>query len=260
LRRTLSSALLYTLAFNLTFLLQELFLVLPKALTPGLHPTLYHNNHTWEGTNALAGLFQGTGVLATTLSGLLCLLGVRHAAPRPAMRLFLVWMAFSGLFMALPQIIVGALSAPSDVGMAMAYLDLGTRARAAAACAAVLAMALAAWSLAGAFLGCATQAAQLASARARAHFIFQVATLPALLAIPLIIPFRIPREPVEVAAVPAVVSILGALWVQAFAWRGGTGSAAGAAGAARAPIALPLAAAVSLLLVFQLLLRRGISF
>jgi hypothetical protein len=48
--------------------------------------------------------------------------------------------------------------------------------------------------------------------------------------------------------------------VQAFAWRGGTGSAAGAAGAARAPIALPLAAAVSLLLVFQLLLRRGISF
>jgi hypothetical protein len=39
-RLTLSSALLYSLAFNLTFFIQELLLVVPKALTPGLHPTL----------------------------------------------------------------------------------------------------------------------------------------------------------------------------------------------------------------------------
>ncbi len=32
---TLASALLYALAFNLVFFVQELFLVLPKALTPG---------------------------------------------------------------------------------------------------------------------------------------------------------------------------------------------------------------------------------
>src|SRR5690606_22846652 len=41
------SALLYTIAFNLVFFIQELFLVLPKAFTPGLRPTLYHNNHDW---------------------------------------------------------------------------------------------------------------------------------------------------------------------------------------------------------------------
>jgi len=35
-KQTISSALLYTLAFNLTFLIQELFLVLPKALIPGV--------------------------------------------------------------------------------------------------------------------------------------------------------------------------------------------------------------------------------
>src|SRR5262245_25411231 len=58
---TLRSALLYVLAFNLTFFIQELFLVLPKALTPGLHPTLFHNNHQWEGVHPLANLFQGTG-------------------------------------------------------------------------------------------------------------------------------------------------------------------------------------------------------
>jgi hypothetical protein len=38
---SISSMLLYILAFNLVFFIQELFLVLPKALTPGLRPTLY---------------------------------------------------------------------------------------------------------------------------------------------------------------------------------------------------------------------------
>ena len=68
----ISSALLCTLAFNLTFFLQELFLVIPKALTPGLYPALFHNNHTWTGSNPIAGLLQVTGALADLGSGLLC--------------------------------------------------------------------------------------------------------------------------------------------------------------------------------------------
>jgi hypothetical protein len=66
--------LLYTLAFNLTFFIQELFLVVPKALTPGLRPTLFHNNHLWQGEHPLASLFQGTGALA------------RHPDERPGAR------------------------------------------------------------------------------------------------------------------------------------------------------------------------------
>lgn len=61
---TVTSALLYTLAFNLIFFIQELFLVLSKALSPGLRATLYHNNHRWEGDNPLASLLQGTGAVA----------------------------------------------------------------------------------------------------------------------------------------------------------------------------------------------------
>jgi hypothetical protein len=60
----LGSSLLYAIAFNLTFFIQELFLVIPKSLTPGLYPTLFHNNHTWTGTNPLQDLLQGTGALA----------------------------------------------------------------------------------------------------------------------------------------------------------------------------------------------------
>jgi hypothetical protein len=256
-RLTLSSALLYTLAFNLTFFIQELFLVLPKAFVPGLHPTLYHNNHTWGGSAPLASLLQGTGVLATLLSAIVSLLLLRRRYAGRGVRLLLVWMAFSGLYMALPQVIIGAVSHGSDVGMAMEYLRLGTGARAAAALAALLLMAVAGWMLAGSFLGCASEAAQVASPGARRRFILRVATLPALLAIPLIIPFRVPRGIIEVVAVPAVVSLLGALSVQPFAVRPGEPGACPVSGS---PIAVPLAALVALLAVFQLLLRRGIHF
>lgn len=44
-RLNLKSTLAFALAFNLIFFIQEIFLVLPKALTPGLEPTPFHNNH-----------------------------------------------------------------------------------------------------------------------------------------------------------------------------------------------------------------------
>jgi len=87
---------------------------------------------------------------------------------------------------------------------------------------------------------------------------FQVATLPALAAILLIIPFRVPRNWVEVVMVPVVVTLVGITWLQAGAWRASDAQPEGGAGAAA--IAAPLGAAVILLLLFQLLLRPGIHF
>ncbi len=118
-RQTVSSALLYTHAYNLTFFIQELFLVLPKALTPGLHPTLFHNNHTWEGENRRASLFQGTVPLAILMSGTVCGWLLRRPWRSSTVRLFLIWMTYNGLYQALPQVVVGAISPRSDVGMAM---------------------------------------------------------------------------------------------------------------------------------------------
>jgi hypothetical protein len=257
-RQTVSSALLYTLAFNLTFFIQELFLVLPKALTPGLRPTLFHNNHTWEGGNPLAELFQGTGALATLISGSVCLLLLRFRSWRsPTARLFLVWMAFSGVFMALPQVVIGAVSPRSDLGRAMAFLHLTASDRTAAAAAALILMPLAGWRLTREFLATAAERAQLASARNRMRFIFEVATLPALIAIPVIVLYRIPRELLEVVGVPVVVSLVGIVWVQAGGWRDG---AVRPRATARESIVYPLAAVLVLLLVFQLVLRRGIPF
>jgi hypothetical protein len=253
---TVASTLLYTLAFNLTFFIQELFLVLPKALTPGLEPTLFHNNHKWVGQNPLASLFQGTGALATVLAALICIALLRHARGT-RLRLFLVWMAYCGLFMALPQVVIGALSSGSDVGMAMDYLQMGQAAKTASALVALVAMPLAAMWLARPLLAMAQEPTQIATPRSRTRFMFQVATLPVIAGTALVIPFRVPREALEVVLLPVLVAWIGVVWMQAGAWRlQGIEARGTGAGTAR----WLLLAVVALLLVFQLLLRPGIEF
>ena len=256
---TAISVLLYTLAFNLVFFVQELFLVLPKAFTPGLQPTLFHNNHRWEGEHALASLFQGTGALATFVLGLVCLFLLRQGVGRTvAARLFLIWVAYCGVFMALPQVVVGTLSTGSDVGMAMEYFQLTATAKNIAALLALAAIPLFAREFSRHLLGLASEPAQLAGTGARSRFIFQVATLPALVAMVLILPFRVPREWMEVVFLPVVVTGVGMFWIQAGAWR--LRSVRPAAPPATTPLVYPLMAVIALLLIFQLLLRPGIDF
>lgn len=252
------STVLATLAFNLVFFVQELFLVVPKALTPGLRPTLFHNNHTWDGTHPLEDLFQGTGALATLLLGLGCLALLSRAALRSTRaRFFVFWLSFHGIFMALPQFVVAGFAPGSDVGRAMTYFALSPDARVVVALLALAGIAVASAAL-GRRLLAQSPTATTDGARARMRFVFTHATLPALLAIAPIIAYRVPREWIEVLFLPVVVAFAGLGYMQAGAWRR---SPAGPVAAA--PLGwswLPLAGAVVLLLVFQLVLRRGIAF
>lgn len=256
---TITSALLYALAFNLIFFIQELFLVLPKALTPGLRPTLFHNNHRWEGDNPLASLFQGTGALATLITGLICAFLLKRQVGRSsAMRLFLIWMAYNGFMQSLPQVVVGSIEPQNDVGMAMEYLQFGAPAKTAAAFVALIAIAAAALKLRGPLLSLAEKPDDIATGRARTAFMLRVAAVPALAAILLIIPFRIPRNWVEVVAVPVVVTIIGVAWIQAGAWAVEGVKAQGTLGSKSAAYAC--GALLILLLIFQCVLRPGIAF
>lgn len=255
-RLTAASALIYAIAFNLTFFIQELFLVVPKALTPGLRPTLYHNNHGWTGDHPLASLFQGTGALAIFIVGLACALLVRGGAGRTTnARLFLIWMAYNGLFQSLPQVVVGAVNPANDVGMAMDYLQLGAAAKAIAALLALAAIPPVALWLARRFIALAGEPA--ASARERSRVLLRAATLPALIAIPLIILFRVPREAIEVLLPPVLIAWIGIAWMQAWAWRI---AAADPAPRPSASLAAPALALLALVLFFQLVLRPGIAF
>jgi hypothetical protein len=257
---TLTSALLYAFAFNLIFFVQELSLVLFKAFTPGLRPTLFHNNHVWQGDNPLASLFQGMGALAILITGLICALLLNRGVGRSssAARLFLIWMAYNGFMQSLPQVVVGSIEPKNDVGMAMEYLRLGAAAKSAAALVALVAIAASALKLRGHLLSLADKADDIASGRARTTFALRVATLPALAAIPLITAFRVPRNWIEVVAVPVVVTVVGVAWIQAGAWAVEGVKARGML--EPKSVAWAFSALLILLLVFKCVLRRGIRF
>lgn len=258
-RVSVQSALLYTIAFNLTFFIQELFLVVPKALTPGLRPTLYHNNHRWEGDHPLEYLFQGTGALAILLSGLLFAWLLRSGRMHSGnARLFGLWMAYHGVFQALLQVAIVPLAPGTDAALAFDYLGVGGDARVAGAFAALGAMVVAGLWLTRDLLGLAAGAAQIAAPGARSGFAFRLATLPAFAAIPLILLYRVPRELIEVIAPPIAVTLVGILWLQCNAWR--ITDAVPIADSPTGAIRGPLLAAAALLAIFQLVLRPGIAF
>jgi hypothetical protein len=258
-RLTVGSALLYALAFSLIFFIQELFLVVPKALTPGLRPILFHNNHHWDGDNPLASLFQGTGALAILLVAIAFALWLKRHPPRStALRLFVIWMAFHGFFESLPQVVVGAVLPQNDVGMAMDYLRLTPTVKSVAALIALAAIAALAIWLTRPLLEIAQHPGDIDDAGKRTRFIVHVATLPALLAIPLIILFRVPGTLDQVAIVPVAVTVIGMSWIQASAWSVTT-ARPGEALPVRS-IRYPLVAVTVLFLVFHLVLRPGIAF
>jgi hypothetical protein len=257
-RLAASSVLFCTLAFNITFFVQELFLVIPKALIPGLHPTLFHNNHGWTGTNPLADLLQGTGALADLACGLLFALLLAKAVNRStSSRLFLFWMTYQGFYLALPQFVIGAFVPANDVGMAMRYLDLSAVAKQTLALFAFLVMiAIGLW-LSRQFVRLMGTDVETASWPARTGFVFRSATLPALVAVALLVPFREPRDLIEVVLLPLIVMICGMLWVQPGAW---FANPSNREARAKPSLAVPFICLVMVLALFQLVLRPGIRF
>ena len=248
------STLAYVIAFNITFFIQELFLVLPKAMVPGLSATLYHNNHEWTGTAPIAELFQGTGAMAILASGLI-FTAIASRQSKPSF--FVLWMAFHGLFQSLPQFIVGAIASGNDVGRAYDYLGIGTVGETLVALLALAAMPVAGILLGRQFLAAAWDQRQLGSYCCRFGFLLRIAGLPALAALPIVILFRIPRELIEVLAPPVLVPLFGYGWLQLAAFKPAGARAKGIRPESVVPF---FAGAVALLAIFQLVLRPGITF
>ncbi|RVT89742.1 hypothetical protein [Sphingomonas crocodyli] len=235
-RAIAASTILAALAFNLTFFWQEIWLVLPKAMTPGLHPILYHNDHDWTGTAPIVELLQGTGAISTLVSGIAFLFIARRAT-RPTARLFAWWMAFEGFFQSASQFAIGALIPGNDVGRALTWLGMSNASRG---------MLL---PIVGILMAKASQALVRIDRPA--------ILLPAALSILLIIPFRVPRDPIEVVLIPIVVHLIGTGWVML----GASFTPVKAPPVQGRPaLALPFAALLAILLVFQCILRPGIAF
>ena len=253
--QTWRSALAFALAFNLTFFIQEVFLVWPKAVTATLEPTLFHNNHIWRGTHPHLDLLQGTGALGTIAAGAVAWYWLARHTPRTLeWRLFVFWMAVLGFLSALPQVVIGAIIHANDVGRAMTGLGFSQWARWVAACAAMLIMAVLCWQLAPYLLRMVRLNGSVGEG---AHAAFWLAFLPCVLAVPLIVPFRMPNDPVEILLPPVLDALIAGSWL----WFAGT-RVRGADHAEVSPgSALTLAVAlIALLAFFHLVLAPGVSF
>lgn len=237
----LASTLWYVVAFNFSFFVQELFLVVPKALTPGLSPTLYHNDHGWTGDHPMVELLQGTGVIGTLLLGLIAYSLLTRRDWTVGGRIAMAWIAYHGVFMALPQFMLGAFVPANDVGRAMTWLALPEAGR--------IAVAVAAFAAALVF------ARLLAPEFARAGRLLVVVAVPAILGSLSVLPYRVPRELLEVMIVPAMVMLAGVPWLLIF----GRGLAVRATPGAPS-LVRPALLAIALLLFFHLVLRPGIAF
>jgi hypothetical protein len=248
----LGSVLLCALAFNLTFFWQELWLVIPKALTPGLHPILYHNNHDWVGEAPNVELLQGTGALATLASGLAFLSATLLARRVSAIwGAFFFWMAFQGLYQSLTQVVIGTFLPGNDVGRALAHLHLDVATRWAIFSVAVIAM-----GFVGVLLSrtapCGNERQPTTRTRAFGYEIL----FTVVVAVALIVPFRLPRNFIEVVFLPLFVSLVGAGWLTL----GAAISPRFSENRNRPGIIGPAVALGVTLLVFQLVLRPGIAF
>lgn len=248
------SALAFTLAFNVMFFVQEISLVLPKALTPGLTPTLFHNNHAWLGTHPDVDLLQGTGAAGTLLAGVLAVYWlVRHTPRTLELRLFVFWLAILGFLTPLPQFVIGAAIHQNDVGRALTWLGLTPAARWTVAALSMLAMAALCWRLA-AYLLPVSLAESPPSVRARATA--WLAVIPSLAAIVLIAPFRVLNHPIEVWLPPVMDAWIAGAWLWAASWH--VAPANRPEPRPGAAMWLPLAV-IALLAFFHLVLAPGVT-
>jgi len=257
-RLILASALFCTLAFNLVFFAQELLLTLPKAFVPGVHVRLYHNNHNWTGDDPILPLLQGTGGLADLIMGLMFAVWLKGAADRSlTTRLFLFWMAFQGFYEGLSQIVIGALVPGNDMGMAFGWMGFSAGTKQFLFVLGLLLSLAAGFWLARIAIRLMATSAETESGLARMGFALRTVFLSALIAGPLLIPFRAPRNAIELVIFPTLLMLFGALWVML-----------GAALAPTSPrparpspsLVIPLICLIAVLLVFQLILRPGIAF
>ena len=95
------------------------------------------------------------------------------------------------------------------------------------------------------------------SGRARIGLMLRVTMVPALAAGPLLIPFRLPRNSIELVIFPTVLMLFGALWVVT----GASFSPPSPQAARSTPsLLVPIIALAVVLAFFQVVLRPGIEF
>jgi len=254
----INSAVLYALAFNIIYFLQELFLVLGKKAL-GLKVLLYHNDHNWLGEHPKMLLMQGLGALAIFLIGLISLFAYKYISDsKGTWKLLLLWMAFQGLVQSIPQVMIAALDPETDVGEALVgYLKLDQTLLTLFGVVCAIALGLICIYFSRLFLGFGADTVDYGNPRAKLKYIRFIAVGAALIGSILVVPFKIP--PMRHTIAPFMVFIFSIPWVWTSAGLDVTVRPV-LNGIDKKVYRLPIVFLILLLLFFQLILAKGVEF
>ena len=252
----LNSSVLYALAFNIIFFIQELFLALGKRWL-GLKATLYHNNHNWEGSHPMESLAQGYGAAAIFITGLICLL-LANRTKRSShwIHLFFLWLAFQGLAQSIPQFITAKIAPDTDTGQAFTYLGIGEGFGTLISIAGIIAMLYTGVLFSKYLLRLSPSAELIRTAPERFGYLFHIALMASVAGIILIIPFRV--MPWDRALAPLMVTLISIPMVFAHAWKAKVTHTINSDVNNKIGI-VPIALLLILLLIFQFVLAPGIN-
>lgn len=207
----INSALLYALAFNIIFFLQEVFLVLGKKII-GLKAFLYHNNHEWVGEHPMISLMQGSGALAIFLIGLICL-AILHRIrnSKSIWKLFILWLAFHGLIQSIPQVMIAYLDPGTDVGDALiGYFNLSQPVLISLATISFMAIIMLSSWFSKPLMEFISTDADLSNPKVKFKYLGFIALGAGLAGSLLVVPFRIP--PASQAITPFIVFFISVPW------------------------------------------------
>ncbi len=252
----INSAVLYALAFNVIFFIQELFLALGKRWL-GLKAVLYHNNHNWYGSHPMESLAQGYGAAAIFLTGLICLfLANRTKKSSHWTHLFLLWLAFQGLVQSIPQFITAKVATDTDTGQAFTYLGIGEGLGIVISIAGIVAMLYLGVIFSKYLLRLAPSIDIISTASGRFGYLFRIALMASLVGIILIVPFRI--MPWDRALAPVMVTLISIPMVFAHGWKTKVTNTINS-NVNKKLLFVPIVLLLIVLLVFQLVLAKGIA-
>lgn len=252
----INSAVLYALAFNLIFFIQELFLALGKRWL-GLKAYLYHNNHNWDGDHPMERLAQGYGAVAILIVGIICLFIARGMKRSPHwVQLLFLWMSFQGFAQSLPQFITAKAAPDTDTGQVFTYLGIGETEGIIITIAGIVTMLVIGASYSRYLLQLAPTTEQTDKPGKRFSYLFKIALVASLIGIVLIIPFRI--MPWDRAIAPVAVTMISIPMVFANAWKVKDINPVNNEVNDKIFI-VPVLILTAVLLIFQLILAKGIE-
>jgi hypothetical protein len=252
----INSAVLYALAFNIIFFIQELFLALGKRWL-GLKAYLYHNNHNWDGDHPMERLAQGYGAVAIFITGIICLFIARRIKLSTHwLQLFFLWLAFEGLAQSLPQFITAAGAPDTDTGQAYSYLAISDSVGLLISIAGIILMFLTSVAYSKYLLQLSPSAQYVSTASRRFKYLLHAAMIASLIGIALIVPFRI--MPWDRAMAPVMVTLISIPMVFANAWNVKEVKTINST-INQKVFVWPIVFLIILLLIFQLILAKGVE-